>query len=168
MKMALIVIDMQKYFLAEFLNTRAIKDCCEYINYVGDLLRNSGHLVIHVKDIEEASNVSATELDYIDAIKIDPSDLHVEKVYSNAFWETDLENIVQKHNIDLLILCGQAAEHCVVFTYGGAQERGHKAVILQNGVFSQVPGRVAALMEDRNTISHPVIEMAITAGQRRV
>jgi nicotinamidase-related amidase len=167
MKLGLVVIDMQKCFLSKYADTNAIGDCCEYINYAGELLRKAGHIVIHVKDVEDAGEVPADELEFIDKIKIDPTDLHVEKIYSNAFWKTDLENLIQENSIDLLILCGQAAEHCVLFTYNGAQERDHTVVVLQNGVISRKPGRVSALLEDRNTISYPVIEALTSAGKQK-
>lgn len=159
MKMALVVIDMQKCFLSEYSDSQAINECCMYINHVGRMLRKAGHLVIHVKDMEEAALVPAEQLNFSDAIEVDPKDAIVEKKQSNAFWNTNLEALVQENGVDLLILCGQAAEHCVVFTYNGARERGQTAVILQNGVLSQKPGRVTALLEDRNAISYPVIEV---------
>lgn len=164
MKTALVVIDMQKCFLSEYRDEHAIKTCCMHINHVSGLLRAAGHLVIHVQDMEEADQLPSEKLAFIDDIEIEPSDLHVRKERSNAFWNTELEQVVREHAIDLLILCGQAAEHCVVFTYNGAWERDHKAVILQNGVLSQKPGRVAALQEDRHTISYPVVEAILAAG----
>ncbi len=159
MKIALIVIDMQKCFLSEYSGLQPIKECCTYINHVGRVLRNAGHLIIHVKDMEEAEVLSAEQLEFTEDIEVGPKDLVVEKKQSNAFWNTNLDEILQEHGVDLLILCGQAAEHCVLFTYNGARERGRTAVILQNGVLSQKPGRVEALMADRNVISYPVIEV---------
>ncbi len=157
--MALVVIDMQKCFLSEYSDARPIKECCMYINHVGRVLRRSGHLVIHIKDMEEAEFLSAEELSFTDDIEVDPKDVIVEKKQSNAFWGTNLDDVIQEHGVDLLILCGQAAEHCVVFTYNGARERGRTAVILQNGVLSQKAGRVEALIEDRNAISYPAVEI---------
>lgn len=162
MKMALIVIDMQKCFLSEYRDSESITTCCTYINHVSRLMRKGGHLVVHVQDMEEASQLSEAELAFVDEIEIQPTDVVVQKESSNAFWGTNLEQLIGEHEVDLLILCGQAAEHCVVFTYNGAHERGHTSVILQNGVLSQKPGRVEALLEDRNVISYPVIE-AITS-----
>jgi nicotinamidase-related amidase len=158
MKLALLVIDMQKAFLADFPDPKALEKCCEYINHVSGLVRTAGHQVIHIQDVEGADTLSAEELDFIEQIEIDPSDLKVTKKESNAFWETDLERIVTERGFDLLILCGQAAEHCVVFTYNGAWERGHRAVILQHAVLSSTPGRMAHLQEDRHVISYPVVE----------
>ncbi|HUX21480.1 MAG TPA: isochorismatase family cysteine hydrolase [Spirochaetia bacterium] len=159
MKLALVVIDMQKCFLSEYPDSRPIKECCMYINHVSRILRKAGHVIIHVKDMEEADQLSAEELDFTNDIEIDPSDLLVEKKQSNAFWNTELDHLIQEKGVELLILCGQAAEHCVVFTYNGARERGHRVVVLQNAVISQKPGRAAALLEDRNSISYPVIEI---------
>ncbi len=77
-----------------------------------------------------------------------------------------MQEIVHEHDLDLLVLCGQAAEHCVVFTYNGARDRGHTAVILQNAVLSRNPGRVEALMVDRNVISYPDIETIVSGGRQ--
>lgn len=158
MNCALLVIDMQKCFIAEYREPNGVKECCEYINYTASLLRKAGQTVIHIQDVEEADEVGPEMIEFVDEITVEPSDLRVKKLQSNAFWETDLESIIQERKIDLLILAGQAAEFCVVFTYNGAWERGHKAVILQNGVVSQKPDRVAHLYADRHLISYPVIQ----------
>ena len=166
MKIALVVIDMQKCFLNEYSNPAAIDECCMYINHVGEVLRKAGHPVFHIKDMEEAELRPAEELDFSEKVVVDPADIVVEKRHSNAFWNTKLNEVIQEHEVDLLVLCGQAAEHCVVFTYNGAQERGHSAVILQNGVLSQKPGRAEALMADRNIVSYPVIEKIVSDGRQ--
>ena len=161
MKLVLLIIDMQKCFLDDFVDRRALEECCEYINHVGRLLRRAGHTVIHVQDVEDADSFSAEAMDFIDEIEIEDADAKVTKIESNAFWDTELDNIVKDRGCDLVIVCGQAAEHCVIFTYNGARERGHNAVILQNGVLSGSPDRVRHLTEDRNLISYPVVK-AIT------
>jgi len=164
MKMALLIIDMQKCFIGEYSDRSAVARCCEYINHTAGIVRKSGHTVIHVQDVEEAGQVPDDQLEFIDEIDIDQADLRVKKEYSNAFWKTDLEELVQDHGFDLLVLCGQAAEHCVVFTYNGAWERGHRAVILQNGVISQKNGRAAALYQDRHVISYPAVQALVADG----
>lgn len=166
MKIALVVIDMQKCFLDEYSDPAAIDECCMYINHVGEVLRKAGHLVVHIKDIEEAELRPAEELELSEKVVVDTADIVVEKRQSNAFWDTKLEEVIQEHDVDLLVLCGQAAEHCVVFTYNGARERSRAAVILQNAVLSQKPGRVEALMADRNIVSYPVIEMMVSDGRK--
>jgi hypothetical protein len=60
--------------------------------------------------------------------------------------------------IELVIISGFAAEHCVLFTYNGAIERGLKPVILQQGILSKYADVITSTYRDRNLISYPVIE----------
>ena len=80
------------------------------------------------------------------------------KIYSNAFWKTDLEKIVSENKTELLILSGFAAENCVLATYNGAKERGFTTVILQNGILGNHENVITQTYRDRNIISYPVIE----------
>ncbi len=89
---------------------------------------------------------------------VDPSDLIVTKEYSNAFWQTNLEEVLAQQGVKQLILAGYAAEHCVLFTYNGAIERGFSPVLLQNGFTSRHEDTVVAAARDRNLISYPVVE----------
>ena len=159
MKLALLVVDMQKCFLSEYSDTDAVQQCCEYIDYVAGTLREAGHTIIHVKDVEEAERLAPQDLAFTDQITVAESDLQIQKVHSNAFWQTGLDKIIKDREIDLTIICGQAAEHCVLATYIGAWERGHRAVILQHGVISQKPDRVTSLHEDRHVIANPVVQL---------
>jgi len=60
--------------------------------------------------------------------------------------------------IDFLVLCGNAAEFCVLATYNGAVERGFKAAILQNGVFAASETGLKDLADNRPLISYPVVQ----------
>ncbi|HEY2494346.1 MAG TPA: cysteine hydrolase, partial [Paenibacillus sp.] len=57
-----------------------------------------------------------------------------------------------------VIIAGFAAEHCVLFTYNGAIERGFKPVILQQGILSTQSDVIISTYRERNMISYPVIE----------
>ncbi len=158
MNIVMLVIDMQRCFVDQFPDRRPALEACEVINYVADMLRKAGHPIIHVKDVESRGEFTEEELAFLPEIHIDKNDLQMEKVFSNAFWKTDLEERLRERAIDLLVVSGQAAEHCVLFTYNGASERGFQAAILQDAVASGKPDRVTALYEDRNLISHGVIQ----------
>ncbi|KAA0547211.1 isochorismatase family protein [Bacillus sp. BGMRC 2118] len=162
MKIALLVIDMQKIFLEEQMKELKVERACEYINYVGNLLRSHNHLVVHVKDVESANEDNEQLLDFISEVYVDPSDKIVTKEFSNSFWKTNLEEILNEHNVGLVIVAGFAAEHCVLFTYNGANERGFKSVILQNGIVGERPSSVEFIYQDRNLISHPVISYLVS------
>ncbi|MEK5490774.1 isochorismatase family cysteine hydrolase [Paenibacillus sp. FSL R7-0297] len=160
MKIGLLIIDLQEVHLGK-VEQKVIDKACEYINYAAELLRSKDHTVIHVQDIEGMQPSEEAKFNIIPGIEIKETDLRVTKEYSNAFWKTDLEQIVLEQGIDLLILSGYAAEHCVLFTYNGAMERGFKAVLLQDGILSSKSDVIPATYRDRKLISYPVIEALV-------
>ncbi|MOA15392.1 N-carbamoylsarcosine amidase [compost metagenome] len=99
---------------------------------------------------------------FISEIQIDEGDAVIKKEYSNAFWKTDLEQLLQNHEVELVIISGFAAEHCVLFTYNGAIERGFKPVILQKGILSTHFDAITSTYRDRNLISYPVIDSLVS------
>lgn len=161
MASALIIIDMQNAFIEEYSNHSVISDTCDVINYCSQLMRDAGQPVIHIRDISEADELSANDLKIFKSINVDASDLVIEKSYSNAFYQTNLADTLNNLDVNFVILCGQAAEQCVVFTYNGANEAGFIATVLQEGVMSPKPNRTDMLMQDRNLISHAAIRALI-------
>jgi len=161
MKIGFLIIDMQKLFLQYQNQVLNVEGACEYINYVADLIRSKNHLVVHVQDMEQANEVSSDSLSIIPEIKVEKEDIRITKEESNAFWNTELEQILKGNGIDLVIISGFAAEYCVLFTYNGAMERGFKPVILQNGILSTKSDVITQTYRDRNIISHPVIPFLV-------
>ncbi|MBT2292807.1 cysteine hydrolase [Paenibacillus albidus] len=157
-KIGFLIIDMQKAFLQDHKEQMNVERACEHINYVAEQLRANNHPVIHIQDVEGAEDLNAESLEIIPEIKVEPQDIRVTKEASNAFWNTELEQILLKHDIGLVVVAGYAAEHCVLFTYNGARERGFKTVILQNGILSSNSDVIPLTNRDRNVISYPVIE----------
>lgn len=157
MKIGFLVIDMQAIHL-QGVEAQMINNACEHINYVSDLLRSNDHIVIHIQDIEGITEASRAEFDTLSDIQIKDTDLILTKEETNSFWKTELEQILRDRGVEFLILAGNAAEHCVLFTYNGARERGFNTVILQNGILSKYHDVVTATYRDRNLISHPVIK----------
>jgi nicotinamidase-related amidase len=80
------------------------------------------------------------------------------KEFSNAFWKTDLEQLLRENGVEFVIVAGFAAEQCVTFTINGAIERGFQAAVLQKGVLSTQPEAIPSIYRDRHMISYPVIE----------
>ncbi|WNS42911.1 isochorismatase family cysteine hydrolase [Paenibacillus sp. MMS20-IR301] len=160
MKIGFLIIDLQEVHLGK-VEQRAIDTACKYINHVSELLRSKNHTVIHIQDIEGMQAGDEAKFEVISGIQIADTDLRVTKEYSNAFWKTNLEELVREQGIDLLILSGYAAEYCVLFTYNGAEERGFKPVLLQNGILSSKSDVIPAAYRDRNLISYPVVEALV-------
>lgn len=161
MKIALLIVDMQPVHVQGQVDERKINRACEYINYVAGQLRSKNQVVIHVQDVEGMTEDNRELYAVIPEVPVYDSDLRVAKESGNAFWNTELEQVLARHGVRLVIIAGFAAEQCVLFTYNGAEERGFRPVILQNGVLSTHSDAVDATYRDRNVISYPVVEFLI-------
>ncbi|MNB79012.1 N-carbamoylsarcosine amidase [compost metagenome] len=162
MKLGYLIIDMQEIHVRDHVDKKTLDRACEYINYVSDMLREKDQLVIHIQDIEGMEEAAKERYDIMPEIQVADSDLKVTKEYSNAFWKTELEQMLKNHGVELLIISGFSAEHCVQFTYNGASERGFRPVLLQNGILSAHSDVITAAYRDRNLISYPVIQYLIS------
>jgi Amidases related to nicotinamidase len=157
MKIGFLVIDMQSVHL-EGIEKKNVDRACEYINYVASMIRSNGHVVIHIRDIEGLTEENRGAFDTIPEIQVEAGDRTLTKEYSNSFWKTELEQILRDQGVELLVIAGNAAEHCVLFTYNGALERGFSAVMLQNGILSRFDDAISATYRDRNIVSYPAIK----------
>lgn len=161
MKIGMLIVDMQESIVRDKLDQKAIDRACEYINHVADVLRSNGHMVVHVQDVEGMGDTTSDEYRIIPEVDVNEKDLTVTKESSNAFWQTDLEQVLKNQGVELVIIAGFAAEECVLFTYNGAMERGFRPVMLQNGVLSTHHEAVMSTYRDRNVISYPVVDYLI-------
>ncbi|WP_276355343.1 cysteine hydrolase family protein [Cohnella caldifontis] len=161
MKIAFLIIDMQTVHIQGRIEEKAVANACEYINYVSDLLRSKDHVVVHIQDVEGMEESNKEKFGFIPEVQIREQDLKVTKEYSNAFWKTELESLLRSHDVELVVISGLEAQHCVLFTYNGARERGFKTVILQNGILSSNPESVVSTSRERNLISYPAIEYLV-------
>ncbi|WNQ08850.1 isochorismatase family protein [Paenibacillus aurantius] len=166
MKIAFLIIDMQKLFLDDSVDKRQIESACEYINYVSNILRKTGHPVVHIQDMEGRQHDLNPEVrNIIPQIAVEPDDLRVEKEYSNAFWQTNLEQLLRDRGVKFVVTAGFSAEYCVTFTTNGAAERGFPVAILQKGFLSQDPDAVRSVYRDRQVVSYSAIEFMAKACQ---
>lgn len=150
---------MQNLFLHDHMEKLNVSQACEYINHVSGLLRAKDQIVVHIQDVEGANADTDPEArNIIPEITVSPTDIQMEKEFSNAFWKTDLEQVLREHGVEFIIVAGFAAEHCITFTINGAQERGFQAAILQKGILSTQPDAINSIYRDRHMISYPVIE----------
>lgn len=162
MKIALLIVDMQSIYLQEDpVDTRVITKACMYINHVSHLLRSNDHIVIHIQDVEGLQQSNKEMYEIIPDIQIHEKDIRMAKKNTNAFWKTELEQVLLEQEVGLVIVSGFAAEHCVLGTYHGAIERGFKAVMLQNGIISTNLDVISSTYRDRFVISYPVVEYLI-------
>jgi len=154
---ALLIIDMQVGFVGGDRRKEEASVASEYINYAANLVRRSGNLVVHVQDGDVEGGRESANYDVVPTIDRAPEDLYLHKQWSNAFWNTELESMLRERGVRHVIVSGFAAEHCVLFTYNGAAERGFRPAVLQHGVVGERAGAAEALQRDRAVISCAVI-----------
>jgi len=151
-KSALLVIDMQKYFLqgGDDGDTRQLIDSCREAISVA---RAAAMPIVHIlteyradqKDWPEAwrgrqgawcaNLVAGHELaELIDGIDIHPQDLQIEKRRFSGFYDTELDDILRCLGCDLVYAIGYSAEVSVLMTLNDAYNRGYWTGIIEEGV----------------------------------
>jgi nicotinamidase-related amidase len=63
----------------------------------------------------------------------------IDKPGKGAFHATELGNLLQKHGIENLLVCGVTTEVCVNTTVREANDRGYRCVVLSDGCASYFP-----------------------------
>ncbi len=157
MRAAFLVIDVQKAFI-KHMGQDKLDLMLEYINEVSEMFRKAKCPVVMIQDLEAGDGPGSRGFELVDGLHVHSEDYRVEKAFSNSFWKTGLEEYLKKEEIEFLVISGFAAEYCVLFTYNGADERGFKPVILQNGVAGISEVGEQSLITHRNLISFVAIE----------
>lgn len=162
MNIALLIIDMQKEFYKEKHLKPMFKKALEYINEISQIFRAAGKPVIIVQDEEAGQGPGSEGFENITELQIKDQDKSIYKFYSNAFWKTDLDDLLKSLNIEFLVISGFAAEHCVLFTYNGALERGYGASLLQHGIAGLDQKYVQSIQNIRPVIGIESLEFFLT------
>ena len=135
MNFALMVIDLQKAYYRGTAK-ESMDTACEYINAVLPLFRKRGGPVLWIQHMDEEDGVVPGKegFELLDALKPEPGEPRIRKVYGNSFNKTDCARILAESRPDLVVMTGYCAEHCVLSTYRGAQDLDFLPVILRNGI----------------------------------
>lgn len=161
MSIALLIIDMQKGCKKDTGAQEEFNEALMYINETSRMFRENGKDVIVIQDVEVGNGPGSEEFEVVDELVVAESDHIIHKEYNNAFWKTELDEYLRKKKIEFLVLCGFAAEYCVLFTLNGAIERGYNAVLLQKGVAGIDRDEIKAMQLRRPVISYQALEYII-------
>lgn len=156
-KVALLIVDMQINCKESTSCTASFERAVEYINEVSEYFRDRNLPVVIIKDIE-AGGPGTDGFECVDELIVSQGDIQVCKSYCNAFWETELDDVLKAEGVDAVIVCGFAAEHCLLFTYNGARERGYKSFLLQNGIAGFDDDEIRRMQLLRPVISYDALE----------
>ena len=163
MKVAFLIIDMQKGCREYCKCQREFDDAVEYINEVASFFRKKGLPVVRVLDIEVGEGPGSEKFEFVDSIVTSPEDIIIHKEYNNAFFKTDLNDKLQKLGVEFVIMSGFAAEYCVLFSYNGAKEMGYEVSLLQNGIAGFEYEEVKKMQLIRPVISVEALEYLLNS-----
>jgi nicotinamidase-related amidase len=156
-KVALLVIDMQNNCKETTSCKKSFEKAVEYINEISQYFRMKKYPVVIIQDVE-AGGPETEGFNCVDELEVSDNDYYVNKTYSNAFWETELDTILKSEGVDCLVISGFSVEQCVLFTYNGAIERGYKSFLLQNGVAGFDDDEVKRIQLLRSVICYEALE----------
>lgn len=137
MKQALIIIDVQNdYFPGGNFELKNTTNTVNNIKKVLNYFRNNSYPVIHIQHIAPenapffAKGSNGTEI-YSEVSPIDKEYI-VQKNYPNSFFKTELKNILDKENINDIVVCGMMSHMCVDSTAKGGFELGFNCTIIED------------------------------------
>jgi nicotinamidase-related amidase len=161
MKLALLVIDVQKAFFEISPTTaQSLGEAIEYINAAITLFREKGLPVISIQHVDESEKLVPGEVGYElpDELAILPTDLHIAKTYGNAFTKTPLADELRALGVDGVIVTGFCAEYCVLSTYRGALDLDLKPIILRGSLASVEPEHIPFVENINDVISYGALK----------
>jgi nicotinamidase-related amidase len=156
-KVALLIIDMQKFCKESTPCKTSFEKAAEYINEISGFFREKKLPVVIIQDVE-AGGEGTEGFKCVEELLVSENDIFIQKAHCNAFWETELDGILKKEGVDCVIVSGFAVEYCVLFTYNGARERGYHTFILQHGVAGMDEDEIKGIQSLRPVISYDALE----------
>lgn len=135
MKTAVIVIDVQQG-LCE--GVGAAFDCAGTIERINRVTRKARQAHVPVIFVQHESASGYLELDtpawqLADGLQHLPDDPRIRKTTPDAFLRTTLQDLLQRHGIEQLIVCGMHSEFCIDTTVRRALALGFPVVLVADG-----------------------------------
>ncbi len=146
-KPALIVVDMQKYFLRK--ESHAFVPSSEAIvsriKTLQDVFLNKGLPVVHTRHVNSSEDAGMMKVWWNDIIErndplseliedlVDERVKVIEKSQYDAFWKTGLDEFLRKENIIDVIICGVMTHLCCETTARSAFVKGYRVIFPIDG-----------------------------------
>lgn len=133
---ALLVIDMQKGSFTEQTPRHNTEGVVNIINILADQFREVDLPVIYVQHDgtqmnEFLPNTMAWEL--LDELKVEPTDIFINKYANDVYYKSELQNMLNKLNVNELIITGCATDFCVESTIQSALTKDYNIVVVEDG-----------------------------------
>jgi len=165
MKLALMVIDLQKAFYRGEA-AASMNAACEYINAVLPLFRAAKLPIVWVQHIDAEDGVvpGAPGFEFIDKLEPLPDEHGVHKTHGNSFAGTDCDRTLREAGVDTVIITGYRAENCVLSTCRGAEDHGYLPVILRGAIASGNAENIRFVESVTDIVSYSMLAKLLADG----
>ena len=135
MTSALLIIDVQRALCVGPHAAHDIDGVIDRINGVARAARAAGRPVILVQHETAQGEFEHGGAGWELATRLETaaSDLRVRKRATDAFHQTELQSVLQAHDVDELVICGLQSEYCVDTTTRRALALGYPVVLVSDG-----------------------------------
>ena len=131
MATALLIIDVQQALCAGEDECFEINRVIENINHLSIRARIAGVPVVFIQHEETdgplVHNSAGWQL--AEGLETEPEDIRVRKTTPDSFHQTHLQKLLQKEEIERLIICGLQTDYCVNATVRQALKLGYDVVL---------------------------------------
>jgi len=132
---ALLIIDMQAGSFSETVRYD-VKNVVNTINRLSDLYRKTGNRVIYIQHDGTKENCffpNSPDWEILPDLIVEPKDLFISKTANDAFYKTDLDNLLKDNHINKIIITGCATDFCVEATIQSALVRDYSITVIKDG-----------------------------------
>ena len=135
MTTAFLVIDVQNTLCTGPWAAFDVDRVVERINRVAAKTRAAGSPVIFVQHEEEggAMRFNSVGWQLYKGLDVQPQDLRIRKRTCDAFFQTNLRQLLENNGVGQLIVAGMQSEFCVDSTVRGALAHGFPVVLVSDG-----------------------------------
>ena len=159
MSTALLIIDVQRALCAGEYECFDIKRIIDTINGLSAKARKANIPVILIQHEEEGDllQFKSEGWQLADGLVTSDEDLRVRKTTGDSFYQTNLGALLQKRDVDRLIICGLQTDYCVNATVRQAHTLGYDVVLAADAHSTVDNGNMAAediIAEHNKDLAH--------------
>ena len=159
MSTALLIIDVQRALCAGEYECFDIKRVIDTINGLSAKARKANIPVILIQHEEEGDllQFKSEGWQLAEGLVTSDEDLRVRKTTGDSFYQTNLGALLQKRDVDRLIICGLQTDYCVNATVRQAHTLGYDVVLAADAHSTVDNGNMAAediIAEHNKDLAH--------------
>ena len=159
MSTALLIIDVQRALCAGEYECFDIKRVIDTINGLSAKARKANIPVILIQHEEEGDllQFNSEGWQLAEGLETSDEDLRVRKTTGDSFYQTNLGALLQKRDVDRLIICGLQTDYCVNATVRQAHTLGYDVVLAADAHSTVDNGNMAAediIAEHNKDLAH--------------